>query len=123
MSTHTDVEMEIDQLPFVEYARIMAERGARQFGNPDKPKLTFDELVESDMTFVEIEAEYGEETAINAGIARDPDNPELTAEDFARMRPAIEVDPELVKAYLSGNLKMPSGETVRPVSRRQEASR
>ena len=72
MSTHTDVEMEIDQLPFVEYARIMAERGARQFGNPDKPKLTFDELVESDMTFVEIEAEYGEETAINAGIARDP---------------------------------------------------
>ena len=123
MNTHADAETEIDRLPFVEYASVIAERGARQFGNPDKPKLTFDELVASGMTFAEIEAEYGEETAINAGIARDPDNPELTAEDFAMMRPAIEVDPDLVEAYLSGNLKMPSGETVRPVSRRQAASR
>ena len=31
-----------------------------------------------------------EDAAINAGIALDPDNPELTEEDFARMRPAME---------------------------------
>ena len=31
-----------------------------------------------------------ENAAINAGIALDPDNPELTDEDFARMRPAME---------------------------------
>jgi hypothetical protein len=123
MNIRTDADAELDRLPFVEYARITAERGATQFGNPDKPKLTFDELVASGMTFAEIEAEYGEETAINAGIARDPDNPELTAKDFAVMRPAIEVDPDLVEAYLSGNLKMPSGERVSPVPRRQTADR
>ena len=37
-----------------------------------------------------------EEEQINAGIALDPDNPELTDEDVARMRPAIEVVPEIV---------------------------
>ena len=33
-----------------------------------------------------------EDAAINAGIAADPDNPELTEEDFARMRPAMEFE-------------------------------
>ena len=46
----------------------------------------------SNLTFDEIEAEYGEETAINVGIAQDPDAPEWTEEDWARARPAIEVD-------------------------------
>ena len=41
-----------------------------------------------------------EDAAINAGIAADPDNPEATAEDFARMRPMTEADPELVARYL-----------------------
>ena len=41
-----------------------------------------------------------EEEQINAGIALDPDNPELTDEDIARMRPAIEVVPEIVAWYL-----------------------
>ena len=107
MNIHADADAELDKLPFVEYARIIAERGATQFGNADKPKLTFDELVASDMTFAEIEADYGEETAINAGIARDPDNPELTAEDFARMRPAIEVDPKIAAEYRRSKIGMP----------------
>ena len=42
-----------------------------------------------------------EEARIDAGIALDPDNPELTDEDFARMRPAIEVVPEIVAWYLA----------------------
>ena len=45
------------------------------------------------MTFREIEAKYGEEVAINAGIAADPDTWELT--DGSNLRPLSEVDPEL----------------------------
>ena len=40
-----------------------------------------------------------EDAAINAGIALDADNLELTEEDFKHMRPAAEVVPEIVKAY------------------------
>jgi uncharacterized protein (DUF4415 family) len=36
-----------------------------------------------------------EEARIQAGIAADPDNPEWTAEDFARAKPFGEVFPEL----------------------------
>ena len=57
------------------------------------------DILERDLSFAEIEARYGEEVAIYAGIARDPDNPEWTAEDFAQARPAIEVLPELVEDY------------------------
>ena len=79
-------EVDIDNLPFEEYAQVMCERGAAEFGDPNKPKLTFQEIVASDMTYSEIEAEYGEETAINSGIARDPDTWMWTDEDFARAR-------------------------------------
>ena len=79
-------EVDIDSLPFEEYAQVMCERGAAEFGDPNKPKLTFQEIVASDMTYSEIEAEYGEETAINSGIARDPDTWMWTDEDFARAR-------------------------------------
>ncbi len=41
-----------------------------------------------------------EEAAINAGIAEDVDNPEWTAADFKRARPAAEVAPNIVAAYL-----------------------
>ena len=81
-------ETDIDYLPFEEYAQVMAERGAAEFGDPNKPKLSFKEIVASGMTFTEIEAEYGEETAINSGIARDPDTWMWTDEDFARARRA-----------------------------------
>ena len=57
------------------------------------------EIAATDMTFQEIEAIYGEEAAIQVGIARDPDNPEWTDEDFARARPAAEVLPGLVERH------------------------
>jgi uncharacterized protein (DUF4415 family) len=37
----------------------------------------------------------------------DYDVPELTAEDFKKMRPAREVHPELVEAYLRGRVRIP----------------
>ena len=42
-----------------------------------------------------------EEAEIQAGIAQDPDNPEITAEQFARMRPAAEVLPPVLYAALT----------------------
>jgi len=43
-----------------------------------------------------------EEAEINRGIALDPDNPEITGEDWLRMHPASEVVPELVEARRRG---------------------
>jgi len=40
-----------------------------------------------------------EEAAIQRGIAADPENPEWTDEDFARMRAAREVVPEMVAEH------------------------
>ena len=64
----------------------------------------------SGMTFAEIEAKYGEEVAINAGIAADPDAFELDEEWFAKARPASEVMPEFVerwrKARDAGEIRM-----------------
>ena len=77
MSTNAD----IDQLPFLEYARLMlAQTGST---------ATFDALVFSPLTELQIEAQYGEETAINVGIARDPEDPTWWKEDYARMRRSI----------------------------------
>lgn len=48
-----------------------------------------------------------EDAAINAGIAADPDNPEWTAEDFARAKPASEMlPPEMYAALVA---KRPRG--------------
>ena len=63
------------------------------------PQEVWDRLVSSDLTFVEIEEKYGEEVAINAGIARDPDTVVLDEDFFANARPASEVHPEFVKAW------------------------
>ena len=51
------------------------------------------------MTFAEIAARHGEEAAIEAGIAADPDARELTKEDLARMRPTAEAAPHIVRAW------------------------
>lgn len=39
------------------------------------------------------------DVAINRGITRDADNPELTDQDFAHMRATVEVVPEAVEDY------------------------
>ena len=51
-----------------------------------------------------------EEEAINRGIALDPDATEWTEEQGARSRTAVEVVPEIVKAYREGNLTLPRKE-------------
>ena len=75
-------------------------------GEVEIDRALVEKLAAMEMDFEEIEALYGEEVAIDVGIARDPDNPELTAEDFAQMRPAIEVVPEIVMAYRRGELRI-----------------
>jgi uncharacterized protein (DUF4415 family) len=66
---------------------------------PEVTQAEWNAIVASDMTFTEIAAKWGKEVAIEAGIVRDPDAPELTAEDFARARPAVEVDREFVERW------------------------
>ena len=77
-------------------------------------KLTFDELVASPKTFEEIEAEFGEEVAINVGIARDPDASELDEDWFRRARPAAEVVPHIVERWrrTRGKQKAPTKESI-----------
>ena len=77
-------------------------------------KQTFEELVASAKTFKEIEADYGEEMAINVGIARDPDAPELDEEWFRRARPAAEVVPRIVERWrrTRGKQKAPTKEPI-----------
>ena len=53
----------------------------------------------TDMTFAEIAEKFGEEAAINAGIAADPDTREIGAETGRRMRPASEAIPGFVARW------------------------
>ena len=66
----------------------------------DLTSRAFDEVAAGELTFDEIAGKYGEQVAINVGIARDPDNPEVTAAMFAQAQPAIEVHPHLVAQNL-----------------------
>ena len=50
------------------------------------------------MSFVQIEAIYGEEIAINVGIATDPDTWVPTDAEWAQARPFAEMFPEFVGA-------------------------
>lgn len=56
----------------------------------------------ADLSFHQIAAKFGEETAIQAGIAADPDARELTEDDFASVRPASEVLPHIVENWRKG---------------------
>ena len=55
------------------------------------------EIIASELSFAQIEVKYGEEVAIYAGIARDPDAEVLTDEDFAQARPFAEAHPQLAE--------------------------
>lgn len=66
-----------------------------------------DELAASTKTYRQIEAEYGEEVAINVGIVRDPDAFEVTDEMFALARPMREVDPEFLEWWQRNKDNMP----------------
>ena len=57
----------------------------------------------SDPTFDEIAAIHGEEVAIRAGIAADPDTMELDDEWFARARPVRETHPMLLRRFGAGD--------------------
>ena len=92
-------EIDILHLPFLEYARCAEARDAEAVGKVGLPWLMFDELVTSDMTEVQIEAEYEEETAINVGIAREPEDPEWWG-TWENASQAIQVVPHIVEAYL-----------------------
>ena len=100
-------DSDIFDLPFLEYARLATEKHAEKHANTGIRWLTFDELVASKMTELEIEAHYGDVIAIKVGIPRDPEDPTWW-ENREEARPAIEVVPELVKAHLRGDLKLPS---------------
>lgn len=49
--------------------------------------------------FEEVAGKYGEDAAINAGIAADPDTIELDEQWFKQARPASEVIPDIVERY------------------------
>ena len=66
-----------------------------------------DELAASPKTYRQIEAEYGEEVAINVGIARDPDTFEITDAMFALARPMREVDPDFLEWWRRNKDNMP----------------
>lgn len=53
----------------------------------------------TDLTFDEIESQYGEETAIDAGIAADPDTVEIDSDWLARARPTDEVLSEVLPGW------------------------
>ncbi len=71
---------------------------------PAKVELTQDQINQiaaTDMTFDQVEEKYGEDIAIQVGIARDPDASEWTDEDFARARPVVEIDPDFVETHVA----------------------
>ena len=50
-------------------------------------------------SFEEVADDFGEDAAINAGIASDPETFELDDEWFEKARPASEVIPKIVERY------------------------
>lgn len=75
---------------------------------------SIEKIAASRMTFEEIAAEFGEETAIQVGLARDQDTQELGQDWFQRARPATEVVPKVVERWrrTRGKQKAPTKEAV-----------
>ena len=92
-------DADLYRLPFAEYAQTALERAAKQHGHPDMSQISFAELAASAMTYDEVAARYGEETAVNVIIARDPDAPEWTTEDFAQAHPTAEAVPHVLERW------------------------
>jgi hypothetical protein len=106
MSTPADTDR--DRLSFTEYAQGALERAAQQRGHPDTYEFSFEELAATAMTFDAVAAQYGEETAVNFIIARDPDAPEWTPEDFAQAKPTGEVIPHILERWRRAKPGAPS---------------
>ena len=77
-------------------------------------RQSIEEIATSRMTFEEIAAEFGEETAIQVGLARDEDTQELGRDWFQGARPATEVVPKVVERWrrTRGKQKAPTKEAV-----------
>ena len=75
---------------------------------------SIEKIASSRMTFEEIAAEFGEETAIQVGLARDQDTQELGRDWFQGARPATEVVPKVVERWrrTRGKQKAPTKEAV-----------
>ena len=75
---------------------------------------SIEKIAASRMTFEEIAAEFGEETAIQVGLARDEDTQELGRDWFQGARPATEVVPKVVERWrrTRGKQKAPIKEAV-----------
>lgn len=65
-----------------------------------------------DNSFEEVKGEYGEDVAIDAGIAADPDTIELDEEWFKQARPASEVIPNIVEGYKHAQKREPDSTRV-----------
>lgn len=78
--------------------------------NPELSQEQIDELAATDMTFREIEKKYGEEVAINVGIARDQDTFEVTDEIFELARQRMADNPEIVQQMRNVKFKWPAKE-------------
>ena len=78
--------------------------------NVELSQEQIDELAATNMTFSEIETKYGEEVAINVGIARDPDTFELDEEWFANARKWMADNPEIVQRMRNVKFKWPAKE-------------
>ena len=75
---------------------------------PAKMDLTekeFEEIATGPMTYGQIKEKYGEEVAIDVGIARDPDTREWTDEDFSRAQPAEKAVPHIVEHWRRAQAK------------------
>lgn len=63
-------------------------------------------------SFEEAKVEYGEDAAIDAGIAADPDTIELDEEWYKHARPASEVIPSIVESYQHSQEREPDSTKV-----------